>query len=116
MKIFIICSVRDATQKYRDELEAYTSKLERDGITVHLPHRDTDQTVTGIGICTQNKNAIMDSDEVHIFYNRSSQGTHFDMGMAFVLKKKIVLVSTAQRTAEKSFQNTLVDWEANGCI
>ena len=38
-----------------------------------------------IVIWLQNANAIVDSEEVHIFYIPKSQGIHFDLGMTFML-------------------------------
>ena len=117
-KIFIICTVRGASDEYRQKLEDYVQKLEDQGHEVHLPHRDTNQHVTSIGICTQNYVAINDADEVHIFYNSKSTGTHFDMGMAFALEKPIVVVETEafdyvdeNGKYKKSFPLMLEEWE-----
>jgi nucleoside 2-deoxyribosyltransferase len=74
-------------EEYKRFLESYTKRLEKEGNTVHLPHRDTDQKASGLSICNQNFNAIKEAEEVHIFYSPNSQGTHFDMGVAFALKK-----------------------------
>jgi len=43
MKIFLICSVRDATDEEKIEQEEYIKRLERAGHGVHWPPRDTDQ-------------------------------------------------------------------------
>jgi len=110
-RIFIICTVRSATPDYVNRLEQYVQKLEESGHIVHLPHRDTDQSESGYGICVQNTNAINDADEVHIFYNTESQGTHFDMGVAFALNKKLVIAETIIETTQKSFGNMLGAWE-----
>jgi len=114
MKIFVICTVRNATPEYKQKLEDYVANLERNGHEVHLPHRDTDQTARGFDICTQNMNAIIAADEIHIFYNKESQGTHFDMGVAFALGKKIVIVENEPLTEGKSYQRMLTEWEEYG--
>ena len=111
MKIFVICSVRDADDAYRKKLEMYTDELEANGHTVHLPHRDTNQKATGIEICTQNMNAIKAADEVHIFYNPASQGTHFDMGITFALNKKIKIVESAPYVKGKSYAKFLEEYK-----
>lgn len=111
-KIFIICSVRGINKEYREKLEEHTLKLLNQGYKVHLPYRDTDQTAKGIDICTQNMLAISDSDEVHIFYNSESQGTHFDMGVAFALGKKIVIIENEEFGESKSFPRMLTEWES----
>lgn len=112
LNIFVICSVRDALEEYRNNLEQYVSLLERKGHKVHLPHRDTNQSASGIEICTQNMNAIKNADQVHIFYSTKSQGTHFDMGVSFALGKKIVIVENEPLTEGKSYQRMLTEWEA----
>ena len=113
MKVFIICTVRGATEEYKKELEDYVAKLESQGHEVHLPHRDTNQNATGIEICKENATAIFASNEVHIFYNELSQGTHFDMGVAFVLNKKIKVIKNGEITVGKSFSRMLLEWENN---
>lgn len=109
-KIFIICTVRQASEEYLIRLENYVSKLEYEGHQVYAPHRDTNQHALGFEICTQNMNAIKDADEVHIWYSSKSQGTHFDMGVAFALDKKIVIVENEPLTEGKSFQRMLTEW------
>jgi nucleoside 2-deoxyribosyltransferase len=110
MKIFIISSVRNADPTSRVRLENYCRYLENMGHSVHLPHRDTDQTAMGIDICRQNMEAIRDADEVYILYNGESQGTHFDMGMAFAFGKRIVVVKNEPYGEGKSFSRMLDEW------
>jgi nucleoside 2-deoxyribosyltransferase len=111
MKVFIICSVRGASEEYKIKLENYVSKLEADGIEVHLPHRDTNQNARGYDICKQNANAIKEADEIHIFYSKESQGTHFDMGVSFALDKKIVIVENEIYGEGKSYPRMLDEWQ-----
>lgn len=110
-KVFIICSVRGASEEYKHKLESYVANLESQGIKVHLPHRDTNQNATGLEICTENMKAIMGADEVHIFYSSKSQGTHFDMGVAFALGKKIIIVENEVYGEGKSYPKMLVEWQ-----
>jgi len=120
-KIYIICSVRDASPETRAALEAYTDMLEEEGHVVHLPHRDTNQGATGLEICMENGAGILQSDEVHIFWDKESFGSHFDLGMAFMLdmligKKKRVCIMEMGDTGHftmnsgKSFQRLLIEW------
>lgn len=109
-RIFIICSVRNTTDEYKAILEKYTQALEKEGHIVHLPHRDTNQLATGFEICSQNKEAIKNADEVHIFYSSQSTGTHFDMGVAFAMSKKIVIVETELFDEKKSFARMIWEW------
>ena len=110
-KIFIICTVRGADEDYKRKLEDYVQKLEDEGNIVHLPHRDTNQENTGLGICVQNMNAIKIADEVHIFYNPESTGTHFDMGVAFACSKKLVVVENVTYGPGKSYPRMIDEWE-----
>jgi nucleoside 2-deoxyribosyltransferase len=112
VKVFVICSVRGASAEYRQTLEHYVGELEAGGADVHLPHRDTDQTLSGLDICKTNRAAIQEADEVHIFYSRESQGTHFDMGVAFALHKPLRVVENEPLTAGKSFPRMLEEWES----
>jgi hypothetical protein len=113
MRIFVICSVRDASEEYRQALESYSKALEGFGHRVYLPHRDTDQTRSGLDICFANLEAIRESDRIDIFYSSKSQGTHFDMGVAFALGKKIKVINSENYGAGKSYPRMLDEWEKN---
>jgi nucleoside 2-deoxyribosyltransferase len=111
LKIFIICPVRNMTADERIALEAYIHKLESQGNTVHFPPRDTNQNdPTGWNIIAQNRAAIEGCDEVHIFWNKDSQGSMFDLGMAFAFRKPVTLINTVEPTPTKSFENVLLKW------
>lgn len=111
MKIFLICPVREVTDEEKVATEKYVIDLETAGNKVHWPPRNTDQDdPVGLRICQDNRQAIEDADEVHIWWNDKSQGSFFDFGMAFALKKKIVLVNSnsVEHTPQKSFSNVLL--------
>jgi len=117
-KIYIICSVREATDEVREKLESYTKKLICDGHEVHLPHIHTNQDNTSIGICDENVEAIKWADEIHIFFDSTSTGSHFDMGAAFVLGKPIKLIENESYEPYdengkylKSFPHMLKEWD-----
>jgi len=111
-KVFIICSVRGASDEYKEKLENYVSDLEQNGCKIHLPHRDTNQNATGIEICKENSTAIFNADEVHIFYSSKSQGTHFDMGVAFALDKQLVVVENEKYGEGKSYPRMIDEWQS----
>lgn len=114
--IFVICSVRDADDKYRAKLENYVRNIEEDTqFCVHLPHRDTNQEATSIEICKQNYNAIKDAYAVSVFYNSKSQGTHFDLGVAFALGKEIRIIENEEVGIGKSFPKMLTEWVDETC-
>ena len=115
MKIFIICSVRGASKEYEEMLYKYVHNLENMGHKVHLPVRDTKQEdkTGGYIICNDNFAAIYDADEIHISYVKESLGTHFDLGVAFALGKKIYVFDQPEidEDISKSFQKMIRHWE-----
>ena len=107
MKAFLICPVRGHEE---EEFQGYVDQLEDIGFIVHFPHRDTDQvdpTGTGYKICQANRAAIEAADVVFIVWNGESQGSIFDLGMAFAMNKRIIPLSLPELTGHKSFQNML---------
>lgn len=101
MRIVIICSVRNGTP---NEVYDYVSSLEKQGHSVYFPPRDTPQkSSTGVDIGRRMRWAIQKADEVHIHYSPQSQGIHFDMGMAFALKKRWKLVNQPIDSSDKSY-------------
>lgn len=114
MKIFLICPVRGITDEEKNAtiIARYVLNLVRSGHMVHWPLRDTDQDdLVGLRICQDNRHAIEDADEIHVWWNGKSQGSLFDLGMAFALRKKIVLVNSdsVRPTPRKSFNNVLLE-------
>jgi hypothetical protein len=110
-KIFLICPVRDATPNEAKFLEEYTNKLESEGYNLYYPARDTNQDdPNGYNICFENRRALMDADEVHIYWSDGSVGSKFDFGMAFMARKpiKIINPSHVAPTPHKSFRNVLL--------
>ena len=82
MKVFIICPVRGG--KITLSLE-HLGRLEAEGHVVHWPPRDTDQKddPTGLRICSDNLEAIKNSDRVYFVWDGESEGCLFDLGMAW---------------------------------
>ena len=119
MKIFIICTVRNATKEYLEKLYKYVEKLEAEGHEVYLPPRDTNQDDSETGgyrICNDNKNGIIWADRVDVSYNEKSTGTHFDLGMAFMLGKEIHVFDCTpiDESLLKSFPKMIRHWEKVG--
>jgi len=116
-KIFLICPVRNATEEQKLHMMQYIKALEDDGDFVHYPARDTKQEdeTGGWNICTQNKNAIMWADEVHIFWDDKSTGSLFDLGVAFGARKKLIVANpeSINLSNTKSFHNFINYWNNN---
>jgi len=120
---FVICTVRGASEEYKKELEDFVAKKESEGWIMHLPHRDTNQNARGLDICRENFNAISTADRIFIFYNPDSQGTHFDMGVAFAIAElvrmgemngpplNIEIVKNIEFGEGKSYARMLTEWQ-----
>lgn len=110
MKIYLICSVRNADESSKQEAEKYVRKLESQGHSVHFPPRDVDQTDDGCGlrICLQHRQAMEDCNSVHVLFDPNSKGSLFDFGMAFALNKPIVIAKPIAKTPHKSYGNVLL--------
>ncbi|MBZ5660043.1 MAG: hypothetical protein LAO08_06510 [Acidobacteriia bacterium] len=109
MKIFLICPVRNATPEETTAIQQYVADMEIRGHRVYWPARDTDQVdPVGLRICGDNRAAIQDAEAIHIWWNTGSTGSLFDLGMAFMAKKPIVLVNGVEPTVGKSFNNFLL--------
>lgn len=111
--IFLICPVRNATEEQKEKMTQYINDLESEGKKVYYPARDTNQVDSiGYRICCDNRDAIKEADEIHIFYDPNSSGSLFDLGMAFALDKKLTLVNIDDITSTptKSFSNMIKEW------
>ena len=116
MKIFLICPVRGASDAETAAILTYVHGMEFDGYTVYWPARDTHQAdPIGLTICRDNCAAIRGASEVHVWWNTSSQGSLFDLGMAFAMGKPIFLANPdgIEPTDGKSFTNLLLTLDAN---
>ena len=115
MNIFLISPARNAEPEMQKMILAYVQGLERDGIAVHWPIRDTEQNdpTGGYEICRANFTAILEADEIHLWYDEASGGSKFDMGGVFMLvemlgvKKRVVIANNGEFAddAAKSFLN-----------
>ncbi len=114
MKIYVICPIRNATETDLEFAAEYVRKLESHGMTVHYPPRDSDQTEDGVGLKVNeaNRKALFSADEIHVIWDSRSYGSHFDLGMAFMLRAirecPIVVVRPVERTLQKSYTNVLL--------
>ncbi len=116
-KIFLICPVRNATKEQLHNMENYIYAVKNAGYQIHAPHRDTVQQdiFGGYAICRQNAYAIATSKEVHIYYDKTSKGSMFDLGVAYYLNKPLqVLNSQNIKYSEDDFGDKLIlNWQTN---
>ncbi|HJV32688.1 MAG TPA: hypothetical protein VJ694_01550 [Patescibacteria group bacterium] len=115
--IFLICPVRNASPEATASVQAYVKGLEAQGHRVHWPPRDTPQDdPVGLRICRDNGRALLVAEEVHVWYDASSQGTIFDAGMLFMavallgFEKRVVIANPEALPPSdgKSFRNVLL--------
>jgi hypothetical protein len=113
MNVYLICPVRQRNASDQRFADDYVAALEARGVRVHYPPRDVDQTDDGIGlaISTAHREAMLGCDEVHVIWSADSVGSHFDLGMAFMLRAwkptRIVVARPYERTPGKSYGNKL---------
>jgi len=95
MRDFIICPVRESTEAEKSFVADYVSRLESAGCLVHNPPRDTKQDGDPIGlrICSDNREAVRNSKTVRLYFNPTSQGTYFDLGMTFMAYKPLFVIN-----------------------
>ena len=107
--------MRNCGEQTRRQLDAYVAELEATGHDVHYPPRDVDQTDDGSGrtICVAHRTAMLAADEIHVWWDSSSLGSHFDFGMAWMLRATralpLIVVNAVSRTKHKSYGNVLLD-------
>lgn len=107
MNIYLIHPVRNSSMRFDD----YVESLEASGHTVHYPLRDAPQDdPTGRRICWRHRDAMLRADEVHVIWDVNSKGSHFDLGMAYALCKKIVPVQNLSKDpAGKSYWKSVIN-------
>ena len=112
-KIYLICPVRNCSDEVKSQLDDYVAKLEEKGHDVHYPPRDVEQDQSGMGICVAHADAMYNCDEVHVWWDPDSTGSHFDLGMAFMLYNhrgiRFVVANDFEKTSHKSYGNVLLE-------
>ena len=113
MRIYLICPVRNCSEEVKHFADDYVARLEATGASVHYPPRDVDQTDDGVGLAISEAHrvAMLSCDEVHVIWDPTSLGSHFDFGMAFMLQAwrevPLVLARPFELTPSKSYGNKL---------
>nr|MCR5553896.1 hypothetical protein [bacterium] len=99
---------RNATQEQKTWIENFVKEKYNNGYQIHAPHLHTRQTdlFGGYSICRQNAEAVASSQEVNIYYDQSSTGSVFDLGVAYALHKPLKVLNRDQITFNR---NDLID-------
>lgn len=91
MKYYAICPVRHATPDQLKLMLDVVEGVREEGHKVHFPPTDVDQNCpTGLSICEAHLKAMVECDSVLLFYDETSGGSKFDLGMAYALNKPII--------------------------
>ncbi len=116
-KIFLICPVRNANNEQRKWIEDYVANRLDAGYIIHAPHLHTRQTdlFGGYAICKQNAEAVASSSEVVIYYDQSSTGSVFDLGVSYALNKPLVLLNKNEIVFDDNdfIDNIIKSWPYN---
>lgn len=115
MRVYIICAVRNALAARVHVIREYVTELREQGHTVHFPPDDVPQDdPTGAAICAAHLAAMREADEVHVFWDVNSYGSHFDLGMAYAMGKRIVPVECEQADPPgKSYWKVITNTKGN---
>lgn len=116
-KIFLICPVRNATEEQKKWIEEFVVEKYNDGYTIHAPHLHTRQMdlFGGYAICMQNAEAVATSEEIDIYYDQSSTGSVFDLGVAYALHKPLRLLNNNEIVFDNNdfIDNIVESWPYN---
>src|SRR3989339_836673 len=118
-KIYIICPVRKLNEEEKVRILNYVQTLESLEFLRHevrCPFRDTPQEdEIGLRIVEDHEQDIIWADEIHIWWNPTSEGSLWDLAQArmvrrFMPAKKICLINLDQMniTEHKSYNNVLI--------
>ena len=111
--VYISASSRFSTDDAKRKLVEYIRGLEDSGLKVYYPIRDTDQSDMMVyKISMTNADAIKNSHEIHIYWNEESQGYLFDLGVALVYNKPLIIINPndVSLTEYKSYANMISYW------
>ena len=112
-RIYVICPVRRANGNTSKIVSEYVSDLERCGNSVFYPERDViqDDFITGgVNIVRTEMDAIRGADEVHIFWDKESKGSHFDLGVALALGKSVKLIHSFEKDSADKCYEKVIEW------
>ena len=109
-RIYILCPVRGVSAEQKQEIEDYIEKLKAEGNRIHSFQDVNQDDPTGYGIVVGHLKGMEECDEVHIFWDVSSSGSHCDLGMALALRKRIVLVKCFKDNDGKSYWKAVQEY------
>ncbi len=117
MNIYVVCPIRNATPRQIDAVREHVMRMEKEGHRVHWPYRNTVQEdeTNGFRVCLENRSAIERANLVAVYWDPASAGSLFDLGIAWALRKPIMLLNYFDVPDGRVFERVLLRWEAMGC-
>lgn len=100
MKIMIIGST-----SYQEKMEKLKLVLEAESHEVKIPAFDSNPSLDSLGVCVNNLNIMKWCDCIYMIWDGRSNGTIFDMGMAFALNKPVRIHYINDKTFQKVFES-----------
>lgn len=87
-RIYIVRPVRKCMPEQAADIADYVARLEAQGHEVYDPARDTEQEGpdNSTDICWANARAICRAQEIHVWWDPRSEGSIFDLGVAWGLR------------------------------
>ena len=79
------------SSQYSDKFEELKTRLEKEGYEVRIPAFDDHKGFDEYDVCNYNRELIEWADVVYIIWDNRSQGSVFDFGMVFALRKPFVI-------------------------
>ena len=97
-------------------LDAIVSFKESHGIRVHYPERDVEQKdPDGFDICSEHRAAMKDASKVIMWYDPTSTGSMFDMGMGFMAGKPLEILNSEEiPNIKNDYERFLMDYALHG--
>lgn len=83
---------------YQDKVKKHAEELREEGHEVLIPAFDSKPDYNELEICAYNKELIRRASEVHVIWDARSNGTIFDLGMAFAMNKPIKIIHLNEKT------------------
>ncbi|MGD9276769.1 MAG: hypothetical protein PVJ67_06375 [Candidatus Pacearchaeota archaeon] len=79
---YLICSVRKAPKREKEEIERYLSDARKDGAQILYPADDTNQEdpIGGYRICRDHAREIYEAKRIRVIWNPGSTGSYVDLG------------------------------------
>lgn len=86
------------SSQYVEKFKQVGARLAGEGHDVRMPALDTYPGLNELEICEHNLHAIMWADEIHLIWDGRSVGVVLDFGMAFALRKPLVIEYIESKT------------------